>query len=84
MAPEAVTGRPVSTSGDVYSLGILVEIVMEKFQHTFLTAPLRRLSVMCTAWDPTQRPSLTHVAHGIARLTQHLTPQQLSEKLMEE
>ncbi|KAK8399446.1 hypothetical protein O3P69_003497 [Scylla paramamosain] len=80
MAPEVLGGKPVLPSGDVYSLGYLMELLMQSSPLTFLARPLRRLSHLCTSWEPSPRPSLPQVAEGVTKLLQHLTAAQLATK----
>ena len=81
MSPEALVGKPVISSSDVYSLGDLMFVAMEDCTQTFLTEPIRNLSYRCTQWNPTQRPSLTQVEHVINALLQQLTRKQLTQCL---
>ena len=82
MAPEVLMRKPVWSSGDVYSFGFLVECVMENCPHTFLTKDLRKIAKSCMEKDPKLRPSLSLVSENMCRITQELTPQQLSEKFI--
>ncbi|KAG0723768.1 hypothetical protein GWK47_041980 [Chionoecetes opilio] len=79
MAPENGARRPVFCSGDVYSLGYILDIAVWRCDQTFLTEPLMKVSRLCTAKDPAGRPSLRHVVMAVTFLLRQLTPQQLRE-----
>ncbi|KAG0712397.1 hypothetical protein GWK47_018563 [Chionoecetes opilio] len=79
MAPENGARRPVFCSGDVYSLGYILDIAVWRCDQTFLTEPLTKVSRLCNAKDPARRPSLRHVAMAVTFLVRQLTPQQLRE-----
>ena len=78
MAPEVLAGQPVLPPGDVYSVGYLMQLMMHGSPLTFLARPLRRLSHLCTAWQPTARPSLPQLAAALTALLQHFTAAQLA------
>ncbi|MPC54910.1 hypothetical protein E2C01_048839 [Portunus trituberculatus] len=80
VAPEVYTGKSVFPSGDVYSLGWLIDDIMDWCTHDFLTGPLRSLSSACTARDASRLPSLAQVSHCLAILAKSLTLQQLTQK----
>ena len=81
MAPEVFGGRRVWPSGDVYGFGYLVDRVLKDCPQIFLTAPLGKLADACTIWSPEHRPSLPQVSTDITSLAQHLTSEQLTQKL---
>ena len=82
IAPEVMGGRQVFSSGDVYSFGFLVDHLLIGNEQTFLTAPLRKISDLCTVWESMRRPPLTKVTHVIVLLHQKLTPEQRSQTFM--
>ena len=79
MAPEVFGGRRVFPSGDVYSLGVLMDRLMDRCPHGFLTGPIMSLSRSCTVLEASRRPSLSRVAHCLAILARSLTPHQLAQ-----
>ncbi|KAG0723341.1 hypothetical protein GWK47_042900 [Chionoecetes opilio] len=77
MATENGARRPVFCSGDVYSLGYILDIAVWQSNQTFLTEPLMKVSRLCTAKDSARRPALRHVAMAVTFLLRQLTPHQL-------
>ncbi|KAK8400925.1 hypothetical protein O3P69_002596 [Scylla paramamosain] len=79
MAPEVRARRPVFPSGDVFSLGFLLQGLAEDCVQPWLAVPLWRLGQCCTREDPSCRPSLHEVALAIAALPEELLQCQLQE-----
>ena len=79
MAPEVRTRRPVFPSGDVFSLGHMLQVLAGICIQPWLAVPLWRLGQRCTREDPSCRPSLREVALAIAALRRGLLQCQLQE-----
>ncbi|KAK8400942.1 hypothetical protein O3P69_002607 [Scylla paramamosain] len=67
----------VFPSGDVFSLGFLMQDLAGDCVHPWLAVPLWRLGQFCAREDPSCRPSLREVAQAIAALAEELLQFQL-------
>ena len=79
MAPEVRARRPVFPSGDVYSLGLLLQKLAADCTQPWLSVPLWLMGQRCSHEDPSCRPSLRQVALAIAELPGELLQCQLQE-----
>ena len=79
MAPEVRARRPVFPSGDVFSLGFLLQDLAADCIQPWLAVPLWRLGQRCCREDPSCRPSLHEVALASAAMEEELLQCQLQE-----
>ena len=80
VAPEMLAGRRVRASGDVYSLGFLLQYLTEGCRQHVLAQGLWRTGQLCLQRDPRRRPSLRQVILAIKDLRDKLLPHELDEK----
>ncbi|XP_045126536.1 serine/threonine-protein kinase STY46-like [Portunus trituberculatus] len=72
MAPEVRARRPVFASGDVFSLGFLLQQIADSCIQPWLAVPLWRLGQSCPREEPSCRPCLLKVARALAALRRGL------------
>ncbi|MPC28495.1 Tyrosine-protein kinase SPK-1 [Portunus trituberculatus] len=82
MAPEVRERRSVFASGDVFSLGFMLQQIADSCIQPWLAVPLWRLGKRCAREEPSCRPCLPKVTRALAALRRGLLWHQLQEPFL--